>query len=720
MSIYSINDREGSVILITSIIILTYNKLEYTQKCIESIREHTAQGTYEIIIVDNASTDGTVGWLKQQNDIISIINNENLGFPKGCNQGIEVSKGDYILLLNNDVVVTKNWLNNMKIALDSSEKIGAVGAVSNYCSYYQAIPVNYKTLEEMQAFAEGMNVSDPSKWEQRIKLVGFCMLIKKQVVQEIGFLDERFTPGNFEDDDYSYRIIKAGYSMLLCRDVFIHHFGSTSFKDNPSHYNQLLNINRGKFKDKWGFDPTYSSLIRGEVIKQIDSSPLEKIKVLEVGCACGASLLKIKNLYPNAELYGIELNESTTEIAGTFAEVKAGNVEHELLEYPAEFFDYIICADVLEHLYNPWQALETLRKHLKPEGKLLISIPNVMHFSLVRDLLNGNWTYEDAGLLDRTHVRFFTIKEFRKMLQGAGYGDFHIESVTVPINKQDEEFLQRLVTLGSKEYLDQYMTYQYIIKASNNGIRVLLEDIVAGVNVEENVKKLALIQDTMSILECISTMDVKHVELINLLAQVLYVIKAYDHIITLLQVAHEMDPNHQDTIYNMGSILETFGEKELATSWFNKLQTSDSPVISPRIEEETNQGPSWNTALKYALRRLENEVDEEQSNLEILGLLNKGLAIETVFSVVDKSLIQKDQVLNKMAVLAFQNRLFDYVIPLLQKAYDYNPQNRETLFNLGFILFSAGESAMALTYLENIQDPDEEVVHLLSKVKELA
>ena len=105
----------------TSIVILTYNKLNYTKKCIESIRKYTCKESYEIIVVDNASTDGTIEWLKTQSDIITIFNKENLGFPKGCNQGIKIAKGDEVLLLNNDVIVTPKWLINLLEALYSSE-----------------------------------------------------------------------------------------------------------------------------------------------------------------------------------------------------------------------------------------------------------------------------------------------------------------------------------------------------------------------------------------------------------------------------------------------------------------------------------------------------------------------------------------------------------------------------------------------------------------------
>ncbi|MBR4696044.1 MAG: glycosyltransferase, partial [Selenomonadaceae bacterium] len=104
----------------TSIIILSYNTKEYTQMCIQSIRKHTDPGSYEIIVVDNASTDGSLNWLLAQPDIRLIANEENLGFPKGCNQGLEIAEGDDLLLLNSDTIVTPRWLKQLLIALHSS------------------------------------------------------------------------------------------------------------------------------------------------------------------------------------------------------------------------------------------------------------------------------------------------------------------------------------------------------------------------------------------------------------------------------------------------------------------------------------------------------------------------------------------------------------------------------------------------------------------------
>ena len=133
----------------TSIIILTYNHLEKTKKCIESIKTYTKNEVYEIIVVDNNSNDDTINWLKTQSDITVIYNKENRGFPSGCNQGIsEANKSYDILLLNNDTIVTNNWLTNLRKCLYSKSnicsqkkqthipKICSLFFLTNECSLY--------------------------------------------------------------------------------------------------------------------------------------------------------------------------------------------------------------------------------------------------------------------------------------------------------------------------------------------------------------------------------------------------------------------------------------------------------------------------------------------------------------------------------------------------------------------------------------------------------
>lgn len=450
--------------MLTSIIILADNRLEYTRVCIDSIRHYTKAGSYELIVIDNGSTDGTPEWLVGQSDIHAIYNQENLGIPFGYNQGIRAAKGESILLLNRDTVVTDKWLELLESCLYSSSDIGAVSPATNYDSYYQTIAVNYSSTDDMQEFASRHNSEDPDQWEQRIRLVGFCMLIKRTAVDVVGFLDERFSSGNFEDDDYSYRIVKSGYRLILCKNVFVHRVESAPLTANSQQLVEILHMDREKFRAKWGFDSWYSSNMREDVIQLMDEHPSdEKLRILEVGCACGASLLKIKNRYKNVELHGIELNESSASIAATFVEMAAMNVE-VALGYPDSYFDYIILADVLEHLYDPWSALQNLRKCLKDHGSLLLSIPNVMHVSHLKNVVQGRWTYEDAGILDRTHVRFFTLKEIDDMLQKGNLSRRGYWATSVPLTVEDEKWIDVFQKLSAMPTGDQFKAYQYLVK----------------------------------------------------------------------------------------------------------------------------------------------------------------------------------------------------------------------------------------------------------------
>ncbi|RJX20675.1 MAG: glycosyltransferase [Ammonifex sp.] len=238
---------------LTSIVILAWNELPYTRMCIESIQQYT-DCPYELILVDNGSTDGTGEYFDSIPNATGIKNPVNLGFAAGCNQGIRAARGDYILLLNNDTVVSHNWLSNLVNCLESSPEIGIVGPVSNCVSGVQLIATNYHSLEEMHRFARDFNRPDRSRWFDTERLVGFCMLIRRSVIERIGLLDESFGIGNFEDDDYCRRALQSGFRLVCTGDTFVHHFGNKTFVGNNVDMAGLLAENRIKFCKKWNID----------------------------------------------------------------------------------------------------------------------------------------------------------------------------------------------------------------------------------------------------------------------------------------------------------------------------------------------------------------------------------------------------------------------------------------------------------------------------------
>lgn len=346
----------------TSIIILTYNKLEYTKKCISSIREYTNKENYEIIVVDNNSSDNTREWLKNQGDIEYIFNKDNVGFPAGCNIGINKSKKDNdILLLNNDTIVTTNYLENLKRCLYSDKNIGAVGPVSNSCPYYQNIEADYKDEKELHSFAKKYNISDSSRWEERQKLIGFCMLIKRQALEKTGILDERFSPGNYEDDDYSIRLLNSGYKLYLCKDAFVHHFGSISFSNNKR-FSELLNKNEKQFKDKWGFTSREDMNIYKNYEKLIKK---ENPKILELFCGTGSTGMYVKQ-YKKCEYYGYDTNKKA--LAFAIKNLKAYSADNSNL-----IFDYIIISKVNEFLKDDY-IRESISLHINKDTEFILNL----------------------------------------------------------------------------------------------------------------------------------------------------------------------------------------------------------------------------------------------------------------------------------------------------------------------------------------------------------
>lgn len=465
----------NTVVPNVSIIILTLNNLEYTKKCLDSIRRFCSPSC-EVIVVDNGSTDGTREYLKIQTDVKYHFNNKNLGFSGGCNVGIHMAnpKND-IFLLNNDTILTENALFTLRMGLYENEKNGAAGAITNNAGNHQIINEIFQSLDEYLHYGFTHNIPCTDSLEFRILLIGFALLIRRSAYEKTGDLDEQFFPGNFEDNDYCTRLILNDYNLVLCKNSFIFHFGGKSFSllenNNETTYSSSYLTNQQRYIDKWHIRPYYSQFGRPELLKQMDSKDkFQSINVLDIGCACGATLLEIKNRFPNANLYGIELDSYSATFASHIAKVTQGNVETMELSFDVNF-DYIILGDILEHLVNPEILLSKLKKHLSPNGAIITSIPNILHYSAMLQILGGSFEYSDFGILDRTHLRFFTKYNSVKLLEQCGYQIVGFDKIIEEPNEKQFEtkhYIEQLAQLPNAVEKEQFLVAQYIFKAKTN------------------------------------------------------------------------------------------------------------------------------------------------------------------------------------------------------------------------------------------------------------
>lgn len=241
---------------LVSIIIITFNNLEHTRKCIESIYAKTAYPNFELIIVDNASTDGTIDYLsvlkETHANVKIIVNKENYGFASANNIGIRESRGKHVILLNNDTVVTRGWISGLIKYLDDPT-VGMVGPVTNSIGNEARIIVDYTDLSKMDSFAERYTSKNKGKAFEIAVLAMYCVALSRRTVDKVGLLDEQYSVGMFEDDDYALRVKNAGLKVICTEDVFIHHFGGASFgKLHSDEYQSVFNDNKNKYEVKWG------------------------------------------------------------------------------------------------------------------------------------------------------------------------------------------------------------------------------------------------------------------------------------------------------------------------------------------------------------------------------------------------------------------------------------------------------------------------------------
>lgn len=242
-----------------SIIVLNYNKGEYTFNCLSSVLRNTEPGTYEVILVDNGSTEEeSKAILKKLENVKILTPPENLGFIKGNNHASKHANGKYLLFMNNDTIVLKGWLEALLRTFERDEKVGVVGSKFIYPNgtLQEAGSMIWK---DGSARGYGRNASDPSKPEyQFVREVDFCsgasLIVRKDLFDEVGGFNEFYVPAYFEDVDLCFAARKRGYkTMYNPFSVVVHYEGVTSTRDvhNPNGVKRFEIENRPKFVSLW-------------------------------------------------------------------------------------------------------------------------------------------------------------------------------------------------------------------------------------------------------------------------------------------------------------------------------------------------------------------------------------------------------------------------------------------------------------------------------------
>lgn len=434
----------------TFILIVSYNERENLQECIESIRNFTALDNLNIVVIDNASNDGTCEWLKTQSDIAYAVETEYCeNWGKLINEAIRQFgiEGD-IIFMQPKHRNTPFCIEQTKEALYLQNDIGAVGPLIN--------GNNFSCHELTQKDENGK-----AKIKQVIRLKEDAVMLRHDVIKAVGEMDESFYLYDYAISDYMLRTVKLGFKLYCVTSTVII---SVNQQEDIKELSQKTDADAKALRSKWGMN-YFIAEPNQELINLITQEKNAEISVLEIGCDCGATLLELKNTYPNAKTYGYEINPNSVDISSMVAEVEAGNVEEKNFPYEKNMFDYIFFGDVLEHLYRPDETVAYCRKFLKEDGCIIACIPNLMHISVVKSLLEGYFTYQEIGLLDRTHIHMFTLYEILDMFNKNGFEIDRIDIKKSEISEEEEEYIDKILSITAHGDRRLFEVFQYVIRA---------------------------------------------------------------------------------------------------------------------------------------------------------------------------------------------------------------------------------------------------------------
>lgn len=402
---------------LVSIILLAYNKLEYTKQCVDSLYRYSSHIDFELITVNNGSSDGTKEYFDSLPNAKKINFLQNAGADRPVNEALKFADGEFTLFLSNDLILTHGWLDNLLACIQSDEKIGMVVPVCNFASNCQMIGLNYSTLDEMHKAAREYNRSDPRKWEERIRLVVYTFLMCTKLLERLGGIDEEYSPGGFEDDDLSFRVRREGYKLIVAGDTFIYHYGSVSMGDEYASKSNLLERNRSIFFRKFGVDAWGDTWFDFEILDLLEFNKQQDVNILEIGFSCGSTSLQIKNRLKangvtDVTLWYLTEDEKFLTDLKTVCDCAVCNLFERVSSiFKGMKFDYIIIGSD----YKLEALLDNVEELLKEKGQLVFSAARENGDRFKSKISNGQrWRKYTLTEIQRVNRLIFTMEEKKR------------------------------------------------------------------------------------------------------------------------------------------------------------------------------------------------------------------------------------------------------------------------------------------------------------------
>lgn len=455
-----------------SIAVISYNRIEKTKICVENLIEHT-KIPFNLILIDSGSEPDILEYYKSvhypNKTIIRITKNISGNFS--FKVAMENLKSKYCAIVSNDVIITENAIENLLKCIKSTNNIGWVSPVCSNVSNLQQVDLEFNTLEEMHEKSAKYNVSNPSKWHERMCLMPAIFFYKKECIDVVGGFDYGYFH-DFADDDMSRRVNRAGYKTILCKDAWVHHnhIYNLNQEDSVKQAKSLASGRKNFLEKYYGIDPWDD--IRNferELISTIKNPEKQGFKpqILGIDTRCGTPILEIRNALREYEITDTVCHAFTTngkyflDLQTICNTVNCDRIDFLCDYYNNESMDYILVGEPVNNYSNPYLVVKHLFNLLKPNGTLLIKLRNTSNESTLQYSL-GNFNIP----ISNQSSLCVTVENMNTYLMQLGAVVTQITLLQHPTGSDTLNLLKNVITSADIDYnntaLSRLITTDYL------------------------------------------------------------------------------------------------------------------------------------------------------------------------------------------------------------------------------------------------------------------
>lgn len=543
-----------------SIIIVTHNDIDNIPLCIKSIRENIDSRDAEIIVVDNNSIDGTREFLKNEEGIKCIFNDVANGIAASLNKGISIADSENdIFILNSKGILMPNTILNLQLGLYCNDNIGAAASVNKDIMNTDNIITTYdKALE----YSLVNNIPNETHHKFKINVGSFSLLIRREVIKKLERFDEYFTIDNTFEEDLSYRILQLNYKLLSCRDSYIGYLKDDDIYDR----NLIVRSELDRILSKWGIDE-YNSIVRYDLIFLLLKLKIDKGNILQINCGVGATLLELKNINNQYNVFGVEKNNRVMSLNTSYVGKEISDIKESIDEYEEGYFDAVFVEVGMLTESEAREYLAKIVKYVKNEGTIITS------FSLDKQrVFNSNDDFiitmdnnkisailKDAGLSGLHIIPYWEAQNYLKDIFGE-YNDRKYRSLSLP----------NYYTVGNRYTdIDESVLRKFIFMLRR------IEFDVSTHESEENIFDLISKEKNsfLYIKIAIERSIYKKDYVLNCLVDKFREKKMYNEALKLLFYQQKNNPKEKNIYCSIEEILRCMGENELADKYYNLSQS---------------------------------------------------------------------------------------------------------------------------------------------------